>query len=475
MTATTTYDVTAEDLEEFIHANWDAFLRDAATLIAIDSSLDADRAVPGAPFGPGPRAALDATLAIAKRFGMEVYDGDGYAGYADLPGTSGQQLGVIGHVDVVPAGTGWLFEPFKLTRRDEVLIGRGTTDDKIPVLTALYALKFWIDRGVSLHHTVRFIFGCNEENGMGDVPYYLKHHQAPDFLFTPDAEFPLAYGEKGLFGATFKVNVGEGTLVEFEGGTATNAVPALAHAVLAVDPAELPRAEHIDIDICEGGSLVVANGVGGHASFPEGTRNAIGLLADYLAHAGVCSDSEIAFMTVLAAMANEVDGATVGVVVSDDDFGALTSVIGTARKEGEYFEFTDDVRFPTAITGEKLADAYTAYAKKIGAEVEITRNQEPFIVDSHTAPIQALMSAYEEVTGVETHPFTIGGATYAREFPHAVSFGPADPGAVPIPKWVGAMHGADEGVPEEAVRHAMRIYIRAFGNVAQVKDLRKAQ
>ena len=193
--------------------------------------------------------------------------------------------------------------------------------------------------------------------------------------------------------------------------------------------------------------------MGGHASFPEGTRNAIGLLADYLAHAGVCSDSEIAFMTVLAAMVNEVDGATVGVVVSDDDFGALTSVIGMARKEGEYFEFTDDVRFPTAITGEKLADAYTAYAKKI----------------------QALMSAYEEVTGVETHPFTIGGATYAREFPHAVSFGPADPGAVPIPKWVGAMHGADEGVPEEAVRHAMRIYIRAFGNVAQVKDLRKAQ
>ena len=108
-----------------------------------------------------------------KRQGLEPHDGDGYAGFADLPGESGQQIGVIGHVDVVPAGEGWDFDPFSLTCKDGVLVGRGASDDKAPLLTALYGLKFWLDRGANLRHAVCFIFGCNEESGMGDVPYYL--------------------------------------------------------------------------------------------------------------------------------------------------------------------------------------------------------------------------------------------------------------------------------------------------------------
>ncbi|MDR4015647.1 MAG: M20/M25/M40 family metallo-hydrolase, partial [Eggerthellaceae bacterium] len=164
---------TDEEIAAFVEEQWPAFLADAERLIAIDSSLDAEHAAPGAPFGPGPRAALEAALSIAQRMGLDPHDGDGYAGYADLPGESGQQIGVIGHVDVVPAGEGWDFAPFALTRKEGVLVGRGTSDDKAPVLTALYGLKFWLDRGERLRHGVRFIFGCNEESGMGDVPYYL--------------------------------------------------------------------------------------------------------------------------------------------------------------------------------------------------------------------------------------------------------------------------------------------------------------
>ena len=81
------------------------------------------------------------------------------------------------------------------------------------------------------------------------------------------------------------------------------------------------------------------------------------------------------------------------------------------------------------------------------------------------------MSAYKQTTNLEVQPFTMGGATYAREFPRAVSFGPADPKVIKKPDWVGEMHGADEGITEEAVKHAIRIYVRAFGNLSQVESL----
>ena len=245
------YQVTNEEVDTFIANNWDAFLDDAARLIAIDSSLDADHAAPGAPFGSGARAALDEILRIAQRMGLKVSDGDGYAGYADLPGSSGQQLGVIGHVDVVPAGEGWTFPPFELTRTEGVLIGRGTADDKVPLLSALYAVKFWIDKGVPLHHALRFIFGCNEESGMAEIPYYLERHAAPDFLFTPDADFPLCYGEKGLFGVLVSHEVPEAAIERFEGGSSFNAVPASARAVVRVRPGDLPQADRIVVSAHE--------------------------------------------------------------------------------------------------------------------------------------------------------------------------------------------------------------------------------
>ncbi len=105
--------VSSEEIDAYVERCWPLFLEDLARLVSIDSSLDDEHAAPAAPFGPGPRAALDEMLAIAARMGLEVADGEGYAGYADLPGDGpdSQQVGVIGHVDVVPAAQGWTFPP----------------------------------------------------------------------------------------------------------------------------------------------------------------------------------------------------------------------------------------------------------------------------------------------------------------------------------------------------------------------------
>ena len=126
-----------------------------------------------------------------------------------------------------------------------------------------------------------------------------------------------------------------------------------------------------------------------------------------------------------------------GIAAVDDDFGSLTSVVGTMRKIDNRYETTVDIRFPKAITGTQLTEAFEKLADHIGATLTITRNQEPFVVNPHTDPVQALMDAYIQTTGLEVKPFTMGGATYAREFPNAVSFGPADPEVISKPEWVG--------------------------------------
>jgi succinyl-diaminopimelate desuccinylase len=467
-----TMQATSAEIDEFIEQNWEAFLADAESLIRVDSSEDVPHAAPGAPFGPGPRAALDQALAIASRMGLATGDCDGYAGYAELSGESGQQLGVIGHVDVVPAGEGWTFDPFALTCKEGLLIGRGTTDDKAPVLTALYALKFWVDRGANLRHAVRFIFGCNEETGIGDVPHYLEKQPAPDFLFTPDADFPLCYGEKGQFGAVFTTAPIEGAVVSFEAGTTPNAVPGIARAVVAVPAESLPQTPRIQLEPCEGGTRIVATGIAGHASLPEGTVNAIGVLCRYLLGTGLCSAAEQEWFSFIAEMAKSTDGAYAGVACADKDFKNLTSVIGIMRKKNGRYMATDDIRFPTATTADALEAAFLKLGQRMGAQVEITAKRPPFVVNPETKTVAALMSAYCSVTGNKVEPFTMGGGTYAREFPNAVSFGPAEEGAFPVPEWVGGMHAANEGIAEEELKRAIAIYIQAFGNLAEVEDLK---
>ena len=98
-------DVLASEIDSYLEKNWESIVADIERVVRIESTEDLPAAKPGAPFGPGPRAALTEALDIARGMGFEVHDVDGYVGYADLPGESDTQIGIIGHVDPpVPAG-----------------------------------------------------------------------------------------------------------------------------------------------------------------------------------------------------------------------------------------------------------------------------------------------------------------------------------------------------------------------------------
>ena len=174
------------EIDAYVDEVWEDVVADIATLVEVDSVEDRSTAREGAPFGEGPRVALDRALAIAARMGLDAHDCEGHIGYADLPGKSEEQLALIAHLDIVPAGDGWRHGPFELAREEGCLIGRGVEDDKGPATLALYATKFFHDRGEELPYTIRLLFGVNEETHMADVDYYLEHYPMPAFTITPD-------------------------------------------------------------------------------------------------------------------------------------------------------------------------------------------------------------------------------------------------------------------------------------------------
>ncbi len=129
--------------------------------------------------------------------GFKTKNLDGYAGHAEL-GEGDETVGILVHLDVVPEGDGWTYPPYGGEIHDDKIYGRGTIDDKGPAIACIYAMKALKESDVKLNRKIRIIFGTNEETGWGCMNYYFKHEKAPDMAFTPDADFPVIHGEKGI-------------------------------------------------------------------------------------------------------------------------------------------------------------------------------------------------------------------------------------------------------------------------------------
>ena len=94
-------------IDAFAEQNRDNILRDITRLVAVPSVEGTPE--PGAPFGAGPRAALDKALEIAGELGLDTFNADGYIGWAETGRIADGQkfIGTITHTDVVPEGNGW--------------------------------------------------------------------------------------------------------------------------------------------------------------------------------------------------------------------------------------------------------------------------------------------------------------------------------------------------------------------------------
>ena len=446
-----------QDIEQFVEEQEQQIIRDIARLVAVNS-VEGESA-PGAPYGPGPKQALELALQIAEELGLETRNCENMIGYASVGGQGDRYLATITHVDVVPATDGWQQDPFTLREREGYLIGRGVMDDKGPSILCLYALKYLKDRKIPLRYPVRALLGANEETGMQDVEYYLKNEPEPLFCFSPDADFPLCNGEKGILHGRMISNLPLGKIVDIRGGVAANAVPDKAEAWVRAE--SLEGTDSVEVAEEEPGLWhLTAHGVSGHASMPEGTVNAIGLLVDYLLERDLAVEEEARFLRLVQLLNSASDGSGLGVQASDGRFTPLTIVGGVIGVENGRMFQTIDSRYPTSTSGEKIVSIIREKAGD-AAEVVIDADSEPFYMELDNPAVQVCIRAYNDVTGEQAEPYTIGGGTYARHMKNAVSFGPEHPER-PQPDFAGPIHGVDEAASKAYLLEALKVYILAL-------------
>ena len=395
-------------------------------------SVEADP-LPGKPFGEEVDACFAEALTLCHELGFETTDMDRYIGWCEI-GTGDEMVAVLGHLDVVPEGEGWHHPPYAAGIEGGRLYGRGAIDDKGPVVASLFALKAIRDLGIPLNRRVRLLFGLNEETNDRDVLYYKAHGgEIPVLGFTPDGEYPLINGEKGILNGTYTRTLhqtGDYILTRFEGGEASNISPAYAVAEVKC-PAEAASkiaAEKVTVTPIDGGIRVEAEGVAVHGSTPELGENAIGRLAMALEQLPFTGETGECLAFVSERLGMETHGESLGLAMRDGISGDLTMNVGVASFENEALSLTFSVRYPVTLPYElvypRLKRGFT-----LGGftETEMTHAAALYI-PKDSELIRRLLGVYEAETGEKAEPKCIGGGTYAKSMPNIVAFGPIFPG-----------------------------------------------
>lgn len=390
---------------------------------------------PGAPYGIHCRQSLDHVLETAAAMGFKTCNVDGHLGWCEY-GEGEEMVAVLGHLDVVPAGDGWSFDPWGGEIRDGKIFGRGTMDDKGPSIAALFALEAIRDSGLPLKRRIRLLFGCNEETGAQDVRYYLDHGgEIPVMGFTPDAEYPVINGEKGIINANCSrdfTQSGQLKLISFQGGTASNVVPGYAKAELACgkDLAEAIAAksfEKVTFTVTDTGVLAEADGENAHGSTPWLGENAIGRLV--LALKELPFEGE--FATLLAFLADKLGMDTVGkasgIHLWDDVSGDLSLNWGVMTADDHHMELVINYRYPVTFSFDDCGPAFQALFEKQGFQVKQV-HKEKLYIPADSSLVKILLNVYHDHTGIDGKPVCIGGGTYAKCLPNILAFGPIFPG-----------------------------------------------
>jgi len=438
----------------------DDIIADIKRLCEIPSVLDDTTANENQPFGAKCREALDEMLDIGQRDGFECEDVDGYAGHIDI-GSGEEMFGILGHLDVVPCNSqGWNTDPYQMIVQNGKLYGRGVADDKGPLIAGYYAAKIIHELELPVKMKMRIIFGCNEENGSKCMKYYFTKKPYPKMGFTPDAGFPVVYGEKAGVNFKIKGEIEKDNIIGIYSGTRANIVPEVCEAYIIGKYKQYKEDFFAflnqyglsgNIEAEGNHTKLTLFGKSAHASTPDEGINAATYMCHYLK---TISNNQLVHF-IDNCFFNDHFGKKLDIAYHGL-MGDLTVNLGVLNYKDGYVCMIVDMRVPHEVTDQQLTEPIEKYLKEYGLS-QTHELGKALYVDPESELIQKLHNAYVEFTGDTVNkPQTIGGGTYAKSMPNCVGFGAEFPGRD------NKIHQNNEEIAIDDLLKATAIYAKAI-------------
>ena len=438
-------------------------LKTLQELICINSVYDASTISKNAPYGQGVENAMKFMNDLALKDGFNVDRCDNRCIEISC-GEGEEYIGIFAHLDTVPVSGNWKFGAWDAVIDNDKLYGRGTSDDKGPGIAAYYALKALKDNGLINGYKVKLVFGGDEERGSSCLNYYFDtlKKPAPKYGFTPDGDFPLIYGEKGITNYEVSKKFANPYVYEIKAGVASNSVIDSAIVKCANTPklkTYLNEKCCIEKEIlAEDEKTISINFIGksAHGSLPNLGKNS-GIIA-----LKVLSDVfNIAEFKEIYEQYNDVNGKGLDIYQNSEAMGETTVNVGIINYDGENFNMIVNFRYPETLD---IDETIETIKKNSSFEVKVESTLPCLYYDINTPFIQTLYKVYvDETNDLENKPMTIGGGTYAKEAKNTVAFGSHFPGKE------DHIHEENEKIDLEDFYTSMSLYAHAIDALGKLK------
>lgn len=414
------------------------------------------------PFGEECNNALNYILELGNSMGFRTKNVDGYCGYIEF-GEGEEIVGIIGHLDVVPADIqdGWTTPPFSPTIRDGKLFGRGSIDDKGPVIASLYAMKAIKDSS-NISKRVRLILGLNEEKSWKCINYYKTHEEHPSIGFSPDANFPAIYAEKGIMSVELKHNfkIKNYDILEIDcKNNAINVVPKYCSIKLKKNydsSSNLKETKNIKLTEENDILLVESFGIAAHAAHPELGNNAIKNLVNYLINNFEFDTPYLKILYEIGLFDSESPKFMNNKKIEDES-GILTSNTAILNYIDNKLCISINLRVPVTFSLDDIFSKYENLKSSFkDLEVQKLGLQDPLYVEKDNFLVKTLVDIFNKKACLNESPIAIGGGTYARAFPNFISYGATMPGDKDM------CHQVDEFIEIDKLILASKIYAEAI-------------
>ncbi len=460
----------------WLEAKKENIIDDIMRLVSIASV--SDPAAQEGPFGAACRSCMDEMLKIGRDHGFHTENYEYYVGsIGNAEKNWDNMIGLWNHLDVVPAGNDWDYEPFRPVLKENCfLVGRGSQDNKGPAVGMLYVMQCLRELKAPLKHELCLFVGSDEERGMSDLEYYRKHYPVPRMSMIADSGFPVCYGEKGILeGSMCRETPLPAAVLDCGGGNAGNMIPDRAYVVLAGSEKLAEEARRRlpadSVESLDGAVRLTVRGKGGHSAFPEGSVNAIHELGRLVMSLENADGETRRLFRDIAYLSEECYGGNFHVGYRDEVSGPTTCAATVLKCENRRLTLHFNIRYAITDDAARIIAGMSEAAGACHMVWKTESDSAPNYFPREHPAVELLTKLYNELSGERKESFVMGGGTYARKLPGAFAYGiggmkeSAKEEALRkrlFREGHGGAHGPDEALNVNQLLKAMKIYAMAL-------------